>query len=751
MNSKIFNQVIQEIRTGNDDLAKRQLAQLNYQQLTPAGKELYEACLKIIKPIKSNPQRPEGMLSEYDQRAVIPGVSIVSCCMNRNENLKKALESWRKLDVDEIVIVDWSSDEPVADTIQGIDDPRIKIVRVEGEPKWVLTYAFNVGLRFASYSKIYKFDADIQVSNDFLSKNHFTGEEFIRGSWQDAIDSGKNDQIYVNGSFGANKVDLLEIGYYNEFITSYGWDDSDLYERLAVKRGLKTKFLSFDSILHMEQEQEQRIENQAVPKGYFLDRVSPTTFNNTNNKFIGRTHDYWEKQKLSEYRITKVDDNLWQCQRTSENHFIPESVIKQAGMYAAELYTWTHRPELYTNLKENKDYLTAFILREYRRHVDFIQTLRVLGYGNQFETILYATNTSVQDFIKTNGLQSEDRLEDGALLAVLVGESTQINKDIMHISMPNLLAVDKATLNVINQIRALNQQQPLIEQAETKRSELKKLYIDAQHGLGNRLRAIASAAAIAQKSNRELVIVWEADHHCECEFSDLYEGYAGKVVNQSLLNSNHDFEVFNYMEIEAGAEKDKFINVHSDKDLYLRSAYTFNSDLTDWESENAFLKQLRPTREIQQLIAQVDVENCLAAHVRMEAGQGLDHNTYDSVDNWTQEGHDELHFWREKSHYSAFIKRIDQLVSENPELKLFVATDMQETYDIFENYYGDRLRYLKRSVYDRSKEQIKYALADAILLSKCNRLLGSTWSSFSELAMRLSENYSDIEMSGRDF
>lgn len=36
-----------------------------------------------------------------------------------------------------------------------------------------------------------------------------------------------------------------------------------------------------------------------------------------------------------------------------------------------------------------------------------------------------------------------------------------------------------------------------------------RLFIDTQHGFGNRMRAIASAAAIAQASGRELVVVWQ--------------------------------------------------------------------------------------------------------------------------------------------------------------------------------------------------------------------------------------------------
>ncbi|MEP4888645.1 MAG: hypothetical protein ABJV04_01340, partial [Aliiglaciecola sp.] len=186
-------------------------------------------------------------------------------------------------------------------------------------------------------------------------------------------------------------------------------------------------------------------------------------------------------------------------------------------------------------------------------------------------------------------------------------------------------------------------------------------------------------------------------------------------------------------------------------DVYLRAAYTFKHHDSHWQSENEFIQTLKPTYEIQSLVNQIDVSKCLAVHVRMEAGKGLDHNTYDAVENWTQEGHDQLHYWREQSHFSNFIKRIDQLFDENEDLEIFLATDLEENYKVFEDYYGKKLKYLKRNVFDRSEVQIKFALADAILLSQSKRLLGSTWSSFSELAMRLSTNYSSIEMSGKDF
>ena len=106
-------------------------------------------------------------LSDEDSTPIKEGVSIVSCCMNRNINLCKAIDSWIALPVDEIIVVDWSSDIPVLDSLSHLTDPRVKVIRVENEPNWILTYGFNVGLQFASFSKILKLDADISVSADF--------------------------------------------------------------------------------------------------------------------------------------------------------------------------------------------------------------------------------------------------------------------------------------------------------------------------------------------------------------------------------------------------------------------------------------------------------------------------------------------------------------------------------------------------------------------------------------------------------
>lgn len=122
-------------------------------------------------------------------RNIHPGVSVVTCARNRTENLLRALPSWlTHPEVNEVIIVDWTSDEPVHDALAAADllDPRVKVIRIEDEPHWVLSAAFNAGFRAASCDKILKVDADIVLKDGFFDENQLEDGAFIAGNWRDA-------------------------------------------------------------------------------------------------------------------------------------------------------------------------------------------------------------------------------------------------------------------------------------------------------------------------------------------------------------------------------------------------------------------------------------------------------------------------------------------------------------------------------------------------------------------------------------
>ena len=181
---------------------------------TPAA---FEGQLRSLGPIRAKGQ---------------PGISLVTCAMNRSQNLIQALPSWlANAEISEVLVVDWSSTPPVAQELQaaGIADPRIRILRIEGEENWVLSYAFNAGFRAAACDQILKADADIVLSRDFFQRNRLAPDTFFAGNWRNA----KADQAHVNGFFYAPRAALHAVGGFNEHITSYGWDDDDIYDRLT--------------------------------------------------------------------------------------------------------------------------------------------------------------------------------------------------------------------------------------------------------------------------------------------------------------------------------------------------------------------------------------------------------------------------------------------------------------------------------------------------------------------------------------
>lgn len=78
---------------------------------------------------------------------ITPGVSLVAACKGRPGKLRKTAVDWLHVQgVDDILLVDWSSEElePVVHALPG--GSRIKVIPVEAEKKWILSRAFNLAV-----------------------------------------------------------------------------------------------------------------------------------------------------------------------------------------------------------------------------------------------------------------------------------------------------------------------------------------------------------------------------------------------------------------------------------------------------------------------------------------------------------------------------------------------------------------------------------------------------------------------------
>ena len=728
------------------------------------------------------PIRPQGH----------PGVSLVTCAMNRSANLVRALPSWLAQDaISEVVVVDWSSTTPVADDLAaaGIADPRLRILRVTDEPAWVLTQAFNAGFRAAACERVLKADADIVLAPDFFRANPLPRSAFVAGNWRN-VGPG---QAHVNGFFLASRVALHAVGGFNEHITSYGWDDDDIYDRLT-RAGFRRHDVVPDTIRHLDHDDADRIGDaaRAAPDVTLRQDLSAgTTFLIRRNRFVAMVMPEWDARSIPlPLRVVARSATALTVRRQGWTPSqVPEHVVEAANRHAlAELASWRlgkrvmglaperldlvlDRPNSQVSALDVEIALCApeliarggegYLVLDLGAGV-LDMTANAATLDAAFKRILAAT--------RSRGLRPVLRApfaslppEAPACLTPLpliaswepLGDLHQITLNQLYGPGPTptgLLRLGLTAHGIAKAARAAPARAAPAHAAPALASHRPRLFIDAQHGLGNRLRAMSSAAAIAEAAGRELVVVWQPDDHCDCRLGDLFD-FPGAVEEVRFIGraAASGAQVYNYMQNEPGARKQALILLETQADIYARSAFVLNSPASTWATENRFLRGLIPVDAVRDLVASVRHPNDISAHVRMEGGTTAAHLPYESAANWTAGDHALIDAWRGKSHFSHFLTRIDALAAEGRAGRIFLAADMAETYAAFQRHFGDRLAILPRARYDRSAEQLHYALADAILLGRSPLLLGSGWSSFSELAMRLAPGKIAVDLSGKDF
>ncbi len=152
-------------------------------------------------------------------------VSVITVCMNRREHLRStAAEVSRWPHHREHVIVDWSSRLPLRRG-ELPDDPRIRLVRVEGERHWHLCRAYNLAIALARGDCLLKLDADCWPLA--LPEPEALEEEGVVC----AFGSGGEGRL---GQWLVDRSLVAAVGGYNEYLEGYGFDDKDFRARISL-------------------------------------------------------------------------------------------------------------------------------------------------------------------------------------------------------------------------------------------------------------------------------------------------------------------------------------------------------------------------------------------------------------------------------------------------------------------------------------------------------------------------------------
>lgn len=181
-------------------------------------------------------------------------VSAIVCCMNRNQNLLKALDSWISTNyLKEIIVLDYGSSSPLISQIPQslLSSGIIKLYRQEAN-NWHLTKAYNIAAQLASNPILVKLDSDYYLDKDFFKMNILrNNREFITGN-------GTSQQC-LWGFLMCMKKHFISVNGYNERIIGWGHDDVDLNNRLIKQLKLKNRVLNTKFIRHLPHSQNKNI------------------------------------------------------------------------------------------------------------------------------------------------------------------------------------------------------------------------------------------------------------------------------------------------------------------------------------------------------------------------------------------------------------------------------------------------------------------------------------------------------------
>jgi len=254
-------------------------------------------------------------------------------------------------------------------------------------------------------------------------------------------------------------------------------------------------------------------------------------------------------------------------------------------------------------------------------------------------------------------------------------------------------------------------------------------------GIGNRLKGLISAIRLSEIMGRKLLLYWENNQYCGCNFNDLFENRFEEITKKELKEikkknsrvyrdvleedyNQYDYLIFDTWKFLFLPEEisEKFSKVYPSKE---GRNIDFEFERIPLEIRGALLSkllELKPNKEILDDVDNFNKKYSLKDYVGLQIRRGDNRFTVDG---------------REKiSSDEKFI----EIIKSKPNEKFFVSTDGPEIEKKIKELFGERIiSYPKESLKRSQKEAIKGALIDMLILSKTKYIYGSYLSTFFEL------------------
>ena len=236
-------------------------------------------------------------------------------------------------------------------------------------------------------------------------------------------------------------------------------------------------------------------------------------------------------------------------------------------------------------------------------------------------------------------------------------------------------------------------------------------------GLCNRLRSLCSYLVLRDFLDIPLFICWDTEEACNCYFSELFEPICETISPQSMLQFFSSKNASQILYVYVGVDAYK---TYLEDNIYIG---TFRTQYLEYirkiKAKSHFLQEIEEFKQQHW----TDTDHIVGLHIRRT-------DLYPHMKSRNLQSK----FSSDENFISAIEKEIDNGCS-----KFFLATDNEITQNIIHNNFPGKIISYCHTFNNKNKRHtsVENALIDLYLLSNCQKIIGSYYSSFSEYAADL--------------
>lgn len=250
-------------------------------------------------------------------------------------------------------------------------------------------------------------------------------------------------------------------------------------------------------------------------------------------------------------------------------------------------------------------------------------------------------------------------------------------------------------------------------------------------GLANRMRSIHSAIALCK--NDELQICWFKDRGLNCRFEHLFKPIP--LPHVTLKEAN----LWDRLLLDRPRKKNLYIpklwqRLCFDACLYEQETREGHLDFQQWKKENrtvylaSYNQFFQPTQDLRNLFIPIEsiqnrIDDICATYTQQTVGIHIRRGDHDIATR--------------KSPVKLFIAEMEKEIEKEPLVNFFLATDSEIDKALLKKKFGSRIITSEDATNRNTMEGIQQAVVDLYALSRTNKIFGSFYSSFSEIAARL--------------